>query len=97
MPQPAPGLRGKVERAAAPSLLWLSARPKFLLPVVTVLLLVVGLAAPTTIGVPVLGLLVLLIGGLSYLSWPVIEGAARLLRLATIGLLIAAIVGRSSA
>lgn len=96
MPQPAPGLRGKVERAAAPALLWLSARPKFLLPVVTVALLVVGLAAPTPIGVPVLGLLVLLIGGLSYLSWPVVEGAARLLRLATIGLLIAAIAGRLS-
>jgi hypothetical protein len=97
VPQPAPGLRGRVERASAPALLWLSARPKFLLPVTTVVLLVVGLAAPTPVGVPVLVLLVLLISSLSYLSWPVVEGAARLLRLATIGLLIAAIVGRLSA
>ncbi len=97
VPKPAPGPRGKVERLSAPALLWLSARPKFLLPIVTVMLLVVGLAAPTPVGVPVLALLVLLIGSLSYLSWPVVEGAARLVRLATIGLLIAAIAGRLSA
>lgn len=97
MPQPAPGLRGKIERASAPALLWLSARPRFLLPVATVVLLVAGLAAPTAVGVPVLLVLVLLIGSLSYLSWPVVEGPARLLRLATIGLLLAAIVGRLAA
>lgn len=97
MPQPAPGLRGKAERFSAPALLWLSARPKFLLPVATFVLLVVGLAAPTAVGVPVLGLLVLLIGWLSYLSWPAVEGVARVLRLATLGLLIAAIGGRLSA
>lgn len=97
MPQPAPGLRGRLERISAPALLWISARPKFGLPVVTVVLLVVGLAAPTVVGGPVLVLLVLLIGWLSYLSWPAVEGAPRLLRLATIGLLLAAIVGKLSA
>lgn len=86
-----------MERVSAPALLWLSARPKVLLPIVTVVLLVVGLAAPTNVGVPVLFLLVLLIGWLSYLSWPAIDRTPRVLRLATLGLLLAVIVGRLSA
>lgn len=93
-PTPAPGLRGTVERLSAPALLWLSARPKFLLPIATFVLLVVGLAAPTSVGVPVLFLLGSLIAWLSYLSWPAVEWVARVLRLATLGLLVAAIVGR---
>ncbi len=97
MPTPAPGLRGTVERLSAPALLWLSARPKFFLPIGTFGLLVVGLAAPTKVGVPVLFLLGSLIAWLSYLSWPAVEGVARVLRLATLGLLVAAIVGRLSA
>ena len=86
-----------MERVSAPALLWLSARPKVLLPIVTVVLLVVGLAAPTNVGVPVLFLLVLLISWLSYLSWPAIDRTPRVLRLATLGLLLAVIVGRLSA
>lgn len=85
-----------MERLSAPALLWLSARPKALLPIVAVVLLVVGLAAPTGVGVPVLLLLVLLVGWLSWLSWPAIDGTARLLRLATLGLLLAAVAGRLS-
>lgn len=97
MPQPAPGLRGTVERRSAPLLLWLSARPKVLLPAVTVLLLLVGLVAPTPVGVPVLVLLALLIGWLSYLSWPAVDTAPRLLRVATVGLVLAAAAGRLTA
>lgn len=96
MPQPAPGLRGNIERASAPALLWFSARPTALLPVLTVVLLVTGLAAPPPVGVPVLSLLVLLVGWLTYLSWPAIQTAPRVLRLATIGLLLAAVGGRLS-
>lgn len=86
-----------MERLSAPALLWLSARPKVLLPVVTVVLLVVGLAAPVDVGVPVLLLLVLLICWLSYLSWPTIDRVPRLLRLATVGLLLVAALGRITA
>ena len=64
-------------------LLWLSARPVWALPVVTVVLLVAGLSAPPPIGVPVL----LRARSccwvwLSYLSWPVLDGGARVLRAA---------------
>ena len=91
---PAPGLRGSAERMSAPALLWLSSKPTFLLPVVTVVLLVVGLAAPAVVGVPVLLLLAALVGWLSYLSWPVVLGVQRVLRVVTVGLLLTAVVGR---
>ena len=80
----------------APLLLWLSSKPKYFVPVVSAALLIGGLAAPVSIGVPLLVLLVLLVGWLSYLSWPVVEGFQRLLRLGTLGLVIAAIVGKLS-
>lgn len=95
--QPAPGFRGKVERASAPLLLWLSARPRFVIPVLSAVLLIGGLAAPPAVGVPLLVLLVLLVGWLSYLSWPVVEGFQRVVRLGTIGLVLAAVVGKLTA
>jgi len=95
-PPPARGVRGRAERTSAPVLLWLSSKPVFFLPVLTVALLVVGLAAPAAVGVPVLLLLAGLIGWLSYLSWPVVQGVQRLLRLGTMALLVLAVVGRVS-
>ena len=92
-----PGLRGRVETASTPILRWLSARPRFLVPVTSVVLLVLGLAAPTPLGVPVLLVLLALLGWLSFLSWPVVVGVPRLLRLGVIGLLLAAVLGRLSA
>lgn len=92
--QPAPGLRGKVERASAPALLWLSARPRVVVPGLSATLLLAGLATPPALGVPLLLLLVLLVGWLSYLSWPVVVGVQRFLRLGTIGLVLAAVAGK---
>ena len=92
--QPAPGARGAAERLSSPVLVWLSRKPVWLLPVVTVALLVGGLAAPPVVGAPVLMLLAALVGWLSYLSWPVVQGPQRVLRVATAGLLVAAAVGR---
>lgn len=86
--------RAQVERRIRPVLLWLSRRPKLLLPVAAALLLIGGLAAPPAVGVPLLLVLLALIGALSYLSWPVLVGAQRVLRLATLGLLLLAVVGR---
>ena len=96
VPQPAPGLRGEVEKASAPVLLWLSSRPRFLIPVLSAVLLLGGLFAPPGLGVPLLMLLIALVGWLSYLSWPVVTGVQRLLRLGTIGLVLAAIAGKLS-
>lgn len=92
--QPAPGLRGKVERASAPALVRLSTLPTFVLPVLSVVLLVAGLAAAPLIGVPVLLLLIAVIVWLSYLSWPAVHGVQRLLRVAVVGLLVVALLGR---
>ena len=96
MKQPAPGMRGEVERFSAPILLWLSSRPKFFVPVLSAVLLIGGLAAPAGFGVPLLLLLVALVGWLSYLSWPVVTGVQRFLRLGTLGLVLAAIAGKLS-
>ena len=93
----ATGRRGRAERASAPVLVWLSGLPSFLLPVVSVLLLVAGLAAPTAIGVPILLVLLVLLFWLSYLSWPAVHGVQRFLRLGVVGLLLAAVLGRLSA
>lgn len=97
VPQPAPGARGTVERLSAPVLLWFTSKPKVLLPALTVLLLLAGLLAPPAVGVPVLLVLALLISWLSYLSWPVVGAAPRLLRVATVGLVLAAAAGRAQA
>ena len=89
-----PTLRRTVERRSAPVLLWLSSRPKVLLPALVVILLVGGLAAPPAYGVPLLVVLALLLLWLSYLSWPALDGAARALRVAMLALSVVAVVQR---
>ena len=66
--QPAPGLRGKVERASAPALVWLSSRPRFFLPVLSAVLLIAGLASATAVGVGLLLLLAVLVAAAGRLS-----------------------------
>ncbi len=85
-PTTAPGLRGEVERRSGPALLWLSSRPRLLLPLASLALLVGGLAAPLPLAVPMLALLLAVVGWLTYLSWPAIQGGARVVRVATVGL-----------
>ena len=102
MPRPTPpppstpstGLRRAVERRSATLLVFLSHQPKLLVPVLSILLLVGGLLLPPVYGAVCLGLLVLLVGWLSYLSWPVVVGQARILRLVTLGLLVVVLVQR---
>jgi hypothetical protein len=89
-----PTLRRTVERRSAPVLLWLSSRPKVLLPALVVVLLVGGLAAPPMYGVPLLVVLALLLLWLSYLSWPALDGGARALRAAMLALSVVAVVQR---
>ena len=94
VPPASSGLRRRVERTSAPVLLWLSSRPGFVLPVLVVVLLVAGLAAPPAVGVPVLLVLALLLLWLSYLSWPAIEPRARALRVAMLALVGLSVVQR---
>ncbi len=87
-------LRRTVERHSAPVLLWLSSRPRFLLPALVAALLIGGLAAPTAYGRPLLLVLGLLLAWLSYLSWPALDARARALRVAMLTLVLLALVQR---
>ena len=92
--EPPTTLRATVERRSVPVLLWLSSRPKVLLPALVVVLLIGGLAAPPAFGVPLLVLLALLLLWLTYLSWPALDGGARALRVAMLLLSVVAVVQR---
>lgn len=93
-PPTAPGLRGDVERRSKPVLVWLSTRPKLLLPLLSLALLVGGLAAPLPVALPLLLVLLVIVGWLTYLSWPVLHGGGRVVRAATVGLVALALVLR---
>ena len=94
MTPPSTGLRAAIERRSAPLLVLLSRQPKLLIPVVSFLLLLGGLALPAVYGAVCLALLLILVGWLSYLSWPVVVGPARLVRVATVALILFALVRR---
>ena len=87
-------LRRTVEHASAPVLLWLSSRPRFLLPLLVAVLLIGGLAVPGTPGLAMLLVLAVLLLWLSYLSWPALDGRARALRAAMLALIAVAILQR---
>ena len=91
---PAAGLRRTVELRSAPVLLWFASRPRFLLPGLVVVLLVAGLAAPLAYGLPLLGVLLLLLVWLSYLSWPALDAHPRRLRVAVVAMVVLAAVQR---
>ena len=91
---PSTGLRAEVERVSSPLLRWLTGLPRFVVPIATVLLLAVGVLAPVPVGVAALVVVLLWMAWLAYLSWPVVTTGARVLRLATVGLLAVAIVVR---
>jgi hypothetical protein len=93
-PPPSTGLRRSVERRSAPLLVFLSHQPKLLVPVVSLVLLIAGLALPGVLGAVCIALLVLLVGWLCYLSWPVVVGPARAVRALTVGLLLVLVVQR---
>lgn len=96
-PTARPGtLRAEVERMSRPVLVRLTSLPKFVVPVFTIALLAVGVLAPTVVGVIALALVLLWMGWLAYLSWPAVGTGARVMRLATVGLLAVAIVVRLS-
>ncbi len=86
--------RRQVERRSAPVLLWLSSRPRALLPLAVVALLVGGLAAPQAYAVPLLLLLVVLLAWLSYLSWPALPPGARVVRAAVLAMVVGTLLQR---
>jgi hypothetical protein len=77
-------------------LAWLSTQPKVLLPLGSLVLLFGGFLAPAYLAVPMLVLLLLVVTWLTYLSWPAVHGGARLVRAATLVLLVLAVVVKAA-
>ncbi|MFC4059491.1 DUF6703 family protein [Planomonospora corallina] len=84
----ATGLRKKAERLSATPLVFLFQLPRWVLPVLLVVLLLAGFAVPSFWG----GLAVLpvaaFVGWLAYMSWPSLGAGARVLRIALLTFLL---------
>ena len=70
-PAPAGSLRSRVEDASRPLLQRLHAMPQPVVPLLTIVLIAVGVLAPLPVGLVALALVLLLVGWIAYLSWPV--------------------------
>ena len=88
------GLRPVVARHSAVLLTYLSRRPRAVLPLLSVALLLGGLSLTPVLGAALLGLLFLLVLWLVYLSWPAVTAPARAVRLALLALLGWAVLSR---
>lgn len=87
-------LRRAVADRSVGVVVWLSRLPTYLVPALMVLLLLVGLLAPLAIAVVSLVVIIGFIGWLAFLSWPVLVGPQRGMRLLALGILVLALVGR---
>ncbi|HIT76426.1 MAG TPA: hypothetical protein IAA98_12645 [Candidatus Avipropionibacterium avicola] len=87
-------LRLQVEQVSRPLLVWLTRLPKMVIPLLTIVVLAVGVLAPLPIGIPALALVLLWMVWLGYLAWPAVTPGGRLLRVATVAILALAIVMR---
>jgi Family of unknown function (DUF6703) len=81
--------RRALERASARYVAYLHQLPRWLLPMVTAALLVLGLAARGWPGAIALVLVAAFLSWLAALSWPALPARSRLLRAATIACLLA--------
>jgi uncharacterized protein DUF6703 len=93
-PAPANSLRARVEKASRPVLLRLHAMPQFAVPLITVALLAVGVLAPLPIGLVALALVLLFVGWIAYLSWPVASIGGRIWRILILVLIVVLAVVR---
>ncbi|MDT7570088.1 MAG: hypothetical protein QOE05_262 [Actinomycetota bacterium] len=87
-------LRTTVEKRSGPALVLLSRQHRAIVPIVSVALLIGGLTLPVAAGVACLAVLAAFVGWLTYLSWPAVVGQGRLVRLATLVLIVIALVSR---
>ncbi len=87
-------LRTAVAERSRGLVVWLSRQPQFLIPIVMLVLVVAGLAAPVVVAVVALVAVLLFIGWLAFLSWPVLGLGHRAIRLAMIVVIVGTLVGR---
>ncbi|WBQ03077.1 DUF6703 family protein [Kribbella sp. CA-293567] len=92
--QPVSPLRARITKASYPIVARLHGMPKLTLPGITLVLVLVGVFAPISFGVPALVLLALLLGWLGFLSWPVVGNGARFLRIFTVLVILLFAVSR---
>ncbi len=86
--------RASIEQRSATPLLWLHQLPAWLLPVLAVALLVTGLAVAGWAGAVALCVLASVLGWLAAVTWPRLTAPGRVLRVAMIGVVLAAAVLR---
>ena len=88
-PARADPLRARVEAASRPALLRLQAMPQLAVPLVTIVLIAVGVLAPLAVGLVALALVLLFVGWIAYLSWPVASIGGRIWRVLMLVLIVA--------
>lgn len=86
-PPPSP-FRRAVEQRSSTLLVVLSGQPRWLLPLVSALLLAGVVFLPSAPAVLCLAVVLALVGWLSYLSWPVVDTRGRLIRVGLLVLLL---------
>ncbi|MFY9326166.1 MAG: DUF6703 family protein [Candidatus Nanopelagicales bacterium] len=79
-----------LETVSAPLLTKLHLMPRWIFPLFTTTILLLGLFLPGLLGALFLAFLVLMLSWLLVLSWPVIGSGSRLIRVAAVGVLILA-------
>jgi len=89
-----PTLRKRVEVLSAPTLIRLHALPRAFMPILILLLMFVGLMKDDAIGGIALIIVAAFVGWLLYLSWPLLEGRARILRALAVLLVVAAALSK---
>ncbi|MDX6197815.1 MAG: hypothetical protein QOJ79_966 [Actinomycetota bacterium] len=87
-------VRRAVEKRSAPVLVLLTQQHRAVVPLLSVLLLIGGLAMPVPVGVVCLAVLAAFVGWLTFLSWPALVAPARLVRVTTLLLIVFALVSR---
>lgn len=81
-------LRATVERRSAVLLVVLSRQPRWLLPLACAVLLAGVVFLPQAGAIACLVALLALVGWLSYLSWPAVDGRGRAVRVTSLVLLL---------
>jgi hypothetical protein len=92
--QPVSPLRARITKISYPVVAKLHTMPKLTLPGITLVLALVGVFAPLSVGIPALILLALLLGWLGFLSWPVVTTGQRFIRVFTVLVLLLFAVSR---
>jgi hypothetical protein len=93
-PAPVDSLRARIEKVSRPILVRLHAMPQMLVPLITIVLLAVGVLAPLPIGLVALAVVLLFVGWIAYLSWPVAGVGGRIWRILIVVLIVALAVVR---